>query len=420
VPSHLIGLLLGTEEDWPTAYEHLLARIGPIEYGGATHDLTCERVTNEPFDLRYRPRHALVIDRLAWWYYVPREWLKKISLMDDVYLLNNPFTFQAMEKHSAYCAMMRLGLHVPETWLIPHKEPPRSVRFESATAKFEDMASRYNLPFDLDAIAQHIGYPLFLKPFDGGQWVGVTRVATPEELHAVYDASGERLMHLQAAVEDFDVFVRSLSIGAETMVMRYDPSEPLHNRYSVSHSFLTPEAGAEVVSISRLVNAFFRWEFNSCETLVKDGVVYPIDYANASPDVALISLHYYFPWAMKALVKWSAYCTVVRRRMRLNQDTRAYFAIGDRDDLSYEDKLAAYRELSEEYFEVDRYLEFCDEHLGHLDEATVEYIESPAFDELLVQAIQNAFPQHEHEHFVAHYRGLLALWARDQHAAVAG
>ena len=30
--------------------------------------------------------------------------------MDDVYLLNNPFTFQSMEKHSAYCAMMRLGL----------------------------------------------------------------------------------------------------------------------------------------------------------------------------------------------------------------------------------------------------------------------------------------------------------------------
>ena len=43
----------------------------------------------------------------------PREWLKKVALMDDVYLLNNPFTFQAMEKHSAYCAMMRLGLKVP-------------------------------------------------------------------------------------------------------------------------------------------------------------------------------------------------------------------------------------------------------------------------------------------------------------------
>ena len=41
--------------------------------------------------------HTLVIDRLSWWYDLPREWLKKIALLDDVYLLNNPFTFQAME-----------------------------------------------------------------------------------------------------------------------------------------------------------------------------------------------------------------------------------------------------------------------------------------------------------------------------------
>ena len=28
--THLIGLLLGTEEDWPTAFETLLSRIGPV------------------------------------------------------------------------------------------------------------------------------------------------------------------------------------------------------------------------------------------------------------------------------------------------------------------------------------------------------------------------------------------------------
>ena len=39
---------------------------------------------------------------------------------------------------------------------------------------------------------------------------------------------------------------------------------------------------------------------------MKDGVASPIDYANASPDVALTSLHYYFPWAMRALVRWAA------------------------------------------------------------------------------------------------------------------
>ena len=73
-----------------------------------------------------------MIDRLAWWYHLPREWLKKIALMDDVYLLNSPFTFQAMEKHAAYCAMIRLGFHVPETWLLPHKVPPAGGQWEQA------------------------------------------------------------------------------------------------------------------------------------------------------------------------------------------------------------------------------------------------------------------------------------------------
>ncbi len=310
--THLIGLLLGTEEDWPRAFEHLLSRVGPIEHQGTTHELTCERITNEPFDLRYRPRYSLVIDRLGWWYTVPREWLKKVSLMDDVYLLNNPFTFQAMEKHSAYCAMMRLGLKVPETWLIPHKNPPENERFQPT-------AERYNLPFDLDEIAAKIGYPLFMKPFDGGQWVGVRRIRDATELHEVYDTSGERLMHLQASVEDFDVFARSLSIGAETMVMNFEPDKPMHDRYQVDHDFLSPETGDEVVTISRVVNAFFRWEFNSCETIVKDGVASPIDYANASPDVALTSLHYYFPWAIRALVRWTAFCSATGRQMKISR-----------------------------------------------------------------------------------------------------
>ena len=107
---HLVGLLLGTEEDWPAAFETLMRRLGPVRSGsGDEHAFDVERITIEPFDLRAKPRYDLVIDRLAYWYYVPREWLKKVALMDDVYLLNSPFTFQSMEKHAAYCAMMRLG-----------------------------------------------------------------------------------------------------------------------------------------------------------------------------------------------------------------------------------------------------------------------------------------------------------------------
>jgi hypothetical protein len=407
---HLIGLLLGTEDDWPTAFEAIVRLLGDVvDAKGEAHAYDVERMTIEPFDLRDKPRQDLVIDRLAYWYYHPREWLKKAALTHDVYLLNSPFTFQSMEKHAAYCAMMRLGLNVPDTVLIPYKNPPDH-------AKYAYTASKYNQPFDLDAIAARMGYPLFMKPYDGGAWVGVSQIRTPDELHRAYDESGQRLMHLQKAVAGYDVFARSLSIGAETMVMKFDPDQPMHARYSVTHDFLDARTGEEAVTIGRLVNAFFRWEFNSCETLIKDGVVYPIDYANACPDVAVTSLHYYFPWAMKALVRWSVFCTVTGRRPRYDLETRRYFDIADRPDLSYDEKLQAYRRLADDYFEVERYTEFCSTVLGHLDEVVLDWVRGPDFDRLLVDTVRSTFPPHEHDHFVAHFRGLLAAWVRDEEA----
>ena len=404
----LIGMLLGTEEDWPSAFEQYMERLKlDITYEGTTNRFATERITVEPFDLRMVPRYSLVIDRLAHWYYVPREWLKKIALMNGVYLMNNPFTFQSMEKHAAYCAMIRLGLKVPETWLLPHKEPPDNPRFPYT-------AQKYNRAFDLEAIAHHVGYPLFMKPFDGGAWVGVTRISNDAELQHWYDESGHRLMHLQQAIEGFDAFARSLSIGAETMVMRFEPSRPMHDRYQVEHGFLSPEVGEEVVVIGKLVNAFFRWEFNSCETLVKNNDVFPIDYANACPDVALTSLHYYFPWAIMALAKWAIFCTTTERGMRIDQDTESYFAIGDREDLTYDEKIAAYAKLADDYFDTARYYEFCSKHLPHAEEVMVEFVQSPEFDDLIVETVRTTFPAHEHDKFIPHYRGLLAAWAKDQ------
>jgi hypothetical protein len=313
-----------------------------------------------------------------------------------------------MEKHAAYCAMIRLGIKVPQTVLVPHKNPPENTRFEYTAAK-------YNLPFDLSAIAANIGYPLFMKPYDGGQWVGVTRIKDPQMLQETYDESGERLMHLQESIEGFDKFARSLSIGAETMVMDFRPEQPMHNRYAISHDFLTPDTGDEILTISRLINAFFRWEFNSCETLVRGAEAHPIDYANASPDVALTSLHYYFPWAISALLKWTIFCTVAGRAPRVvDMDTRRYFEIGDREDLSYEEKLAAYRRLADDYFELDKYMDFCATALGHVDELVLDFVASPEFDALLVQTVRATYPRHEHEEFTELLRGRVGLWVRER------
>jgi hypothetical protein len=411
---HLIGLLLGTEDDWPRAFEEILGRLGRITGpDGSRHTFDVERVTIEPFFLRDKPRYSLAIDRLAYWYYHPREWLKKVALMDGVYLLNSPFTFQSMEKHAAYCAMMRLGLHVPETVLVPFKNPLDNSRYAYT-------AARYNQPFDLDAIADRIGYPLFMKPYDGGAWRGVSRINSPEQLHTAYDQSGEMLMHLQKAIDGYDVFARSLSIGAETMVMRFQPDQPMHLRYAVDHDFLSPAVGDQVVSIGRLVNAFFRWEFNSCETLVKDGEVYPIDYANACPDVALTSLHYYFPWAIRALVRWCVFALVTGRKPRLDLETDRFFEIADEPGTGYPEKLGAYRGLADAYFETERYQEFCARSLPHADEVVLDWVASPAFDRLLTDTVKATYPEHEHEQFIAHLRGLTGLWVSDETTRLRG
>jgi len=325
--------------------------------------------------------------------------------MDDVYLLNSPFTFQSMEKHAAYCAMIRLGLKVPDTWLVPYKNPVDNARYAFTAAK-------YNQPFDLDEVASQVGYPMYMKPYDGGAWRGVSRVRDAAALHQAYDESGEMLMHLQASVEGFDVFARSLTIGPDSMVMKFQPDEPMHNRYAVDHGFLSADTGAEVLTISRLINAFFRWEFNSCESLVIGSSVHPIDYANACPDISITSLHYYFPWAISTLLKWSVFCAVSGRRPRLDLDTSRYFEVAD-SDRSYSEKLDAYRELADSYFETERYQEFCATSLAAVDALVRDWVASPAFDALLVDTVRATYPAAEHDRFVAHFRGLIGLWVAD-------
>jgi hypothetical protein len=360
-----------------------------------------------PFDLRADTGYDVVVDRLGHWQVNPREWLKKAALYNDVYLLNNPFTFQSMEKHSAYVAMMRLGLHVPKTWLIPLKAYPDR-------PGYQETANRYYDWFDLPGIAANeFDYPLYMKPFDGGGWRGVSRIDNHWELMRAYDASGQTMMHLQTALDGFDVFVRALGIGPQIQPMRYDPSQPIHARYVIGQDFLSPEKRLEITRITKVINAFFRWEINSCEAILKDGLLQPIDYANACPDMHLFSLHVNFPWAIKALLAWTTFCLATGRRMQLDMNTHDYFAIAD-SERSYDEKLAAYEALADAYFETERFTEFCATQLRHLDEVTWELAQAQEFDDMLVHNVRLIFPPHEQEQFIAHFRGLVRLWVQTE------
>jgi len=402
-----IGLSLGADIDWPISFERIVENLDlAISVDGDTVRFEVERVTIEPFDLRQPCRYDLVVDRVTHWYHASREWIKKAILLDDLYVFNNPWSLQAMEKHTSYCAMMRLGLPVPDTWMIPPKEYEPSPDLETTLA-------RYARHFDLGRIGEKLGYPMFIKPYDGGGWVGVSRIDNEEQLRSAYESSGTRLLHLQKAVEPFDLFVRSIGLGPQVRCVRYDAGAALHERYQVAFDFLTAEEASLLSDMTLTINTFFGWDFNSCEMLRSDGVFHPIDFANACPDSQVTSLHYHFPWLVKAQVRWAIFCAATHRKMRKMVDWEPYFEIAD-TERSYREKLAAYAAIARERLEADRFEDFCETHLAHLDEVAWEFFGSDRAKEAVRLKVDSLFPDHEVEQFTEHFWGMLQFWRRTE------
>jgi hypothetical protein len=405
-----IGLSLGADICWPICYEELVRRLDlAIPCGGDTLRFQVERVTIEPFDLSQSSRYDVVIDRLTHWYHTSREWIKKAILLNDLYVYNNPWSLQSNEKHTTYCAMMRLGLPVPDTWLIPPKAYKHS-------ADLQPTLQRYARYFDLGEIGKKIGFPLFMKPFDGGAWVGVSKIDSVDELWRSYEHSGTSMMNVQAGIVPYDYFVRCIGLGPQTRCVNYDPAAPPHNRYLLDTDFLDAEDRSVLEDMTLTINAFFGWDFNSCEALRRGGTWYPIDFANACPDSQVTSLHVHFPWLIKANVRWSVFCAATRRRMRANLDWQPFFDIAA-EDMPYRERLRGYARLARERFETERFQEFCDEHLPHLDEVANEFFGSELARDAVRQKVSALFPLHEIDDFTELFWGRIQRWRQAEGAS---
>jgi hypothetical protein len=100
--------------------------------------------------------------------------------------------------------------------------------------------------------------------------------------------------------------------------------------------------------------------------------------------------------------------------MRLNQRTKEYFVVGDDEGLTYGEKLDRYERLTDAYYRTEEFEEFRATSLPHLDELTVDYVESPEFDELVVRAIQLEVEPERHEEMIERCRSLTGAWAADE------
>lgn len=381
-----------------------MTRLDPrIKVGGDTMRFEVERVFIEPFDLERDCKYDVVIDRLTHWFHTSREWIKKAVVMNDLYVFNNPWSLQSMEKHTAYAAMMHLGMPVPKTWMIPPKA------YETDNPDLKPTLQRYAKLFDIGKVGPILGYPMFVKPYDGGGWRSVRKVDDEKALRQAYEESGSNVMHLQAGVMPYDGFVRSIGFGPQVLHVSYDPDKPLHDRYRRNDDTVTAKDRDHLRKITLTINTFFGWEFNSCESLRKGGVWHPMDFANACPDSQVTSLHYHFPWLVMAYIRWSIFCAATKRPMRRNLDWEPYYEIA-KSDRSYEEKLDAYAAIAEARLETDRFEEFCEKHLSNLDDVAREFFGTQEAKHAVRQKVIALYPAHEIEAFTELFWQRIQEW----------
>ena len=147
----------------------------------------------------------------------------KHAALQGTYVINNPFWWSADDKFFNYALATKLGVAIPPTVLLPHKEHP--------TGTTERSMRNLRYPLDWESTFKFVGFPAFLKPFDGGGWRDVYKVNNRDEFFSAYDQTRTLCMTLQRAV-NFREYFRCYVVGQEKVrIMQYDPRAPFHERY---------------------------------------------------------------------------------------------------------------------------------------------------------------------------------------------
>ncbi|WP_372366624.1 hypothetical protein [Candidatus Uabimicrobium sp. HlEnr_7] len=413
----LIGVMDPNSYSFRVAFEKLLAFANPkIKYKKKSYNVTSRRITTRPYDILHAEcPYKAIINRGAHWNPHHNSFFMTIGY--QTYLLNDMITFEAINKNTSYGHMYKLGLNIPKTIALPQQSYDKLKKDNKAIPEL--IFSEHEF-FSIEEIGEEVGYPAFLKPQSGGGWVGVVKVDNPEELLTAYNKSGSKPMNLQKAI-DYREFVRTVGVGPQMMPMHYNASaEHSHDRYmrnefeSVELNFLTAEEEDEIKKICKIINSFYGWDHNSCESLIgHDNIIYPIDFANAYPDSTLTSLHFHFPDLVKNMAKWLIFCAVTEKKRSYNfaRNWPRYFAIAEDGSLSYKEKLDKYTEIADEYFETKKFEEFCSKYLTSFDEKAYEFFASEEFFNIIDREVDYYFSiPSERPEKKQHYRGIHHYW----------
>lgn len=279
-----IGVLFGMENSFPGALvEQINAR--------GIEGIEAEFVDTGAVRLNQQLKYSVIVDRISHDIPFYRAMLKQAALEGTV-VINNPFWWSADDKFFNYALAAKLGVAVPATVILPHKQHP-----EGTTDR-----SMRNLEFPLnwDAVFDYVGEHGFMKPIDGGGWRDVYHIHNRDEFFAAYDQSHQLCMMYQKAVE-FQEYFRCYVVGQKKVhIMPYDPRRPHHERYVQDAPTYSKKLLKRVERDALTLCRALGYDLNTVEFAVENGVPYAIDFMNPAPDADLRSVgQANFDWIVK-------------------------------------------------------------------------------------------------------------------------
>ena len=268
-----VGLLFGMEETFPPAL------VEAINAGGG------DDVEAMPMEISVIKddgvfEYDVILDRIS--HEVPfYRTLLKCAAASGVRVVNNPIWWSADDKFFDNLVARSVGVAVPRTVLLPHKQHPPNTGANS----FRNM--RF---VDWDAVFQYLGWPIFMKPAYGGGWKDVYKVHDRQEFLAAYDQTRDLTMMAQEAIE-FDLYYRCYVLGrSRVRIMAYDPRVPFHERYVKNPPPMEPRFEERIRRDALALCDALGYDMNTVEFAVRDGVPYAIDFMNCAPDADVHSV----------------------------------------------------------------------------------------------------------------------------------
>jgi hypothetical protein len=284
-----IGILFGQERSFPMAF---VERVNSKNIPG----IMAEPVKIDKVMQGESTEYAVIIDRISQDVPFYRAYLKNAAICGTA-VINNPFWWSADEKFFNNCLATKINVPVPKTVILPSRDLPADTSDQSF--------SNLSYPLDWESIFKYVGFPAYMKPFAGGGWKNVYRLADQDEFFEKHGETSQLVMLLQEEIV-FEEYYRCYCIGGKHVkIMSYEPRNPHHLRYAAD--FAPSEEKLKMMEeIVLRINHYLGYDFNTVELALRDGVPYAIDFCNPAPDADIKSVgQENFDWVVETAANYA-------------------------------------------------------------------------------------------------------------------